>query len=136
MKFFWILQSGFKSFALFGQYMNDDGLIASLGKFQCADQQRQIMAVNRAEITHTHLFENQTAAITAASIGIYGAGIGLEAHFGEHAFESFLRLMCKFQSQFAFRQAAYESLEILRELVVGRMSDQLVQIRRDGTDIF
>ena len=67
MKFFRIFQRGFEAFAFFRQDMDDDRMIAGLGKFKRADEQRQVVAVDRPEITHAHFFEQYRAAVTAAT---------------------------------------------------------------------
>ena len=68
VEFFRKLQRGFKAFALLRQNVDDDRMIAGLGKFQRADEQRQIVSVNRAEIAHAHFLEENRAAETAAPV--------------------------------------------------------------------
>src|SRR3954454_936008 len=94
------------------------------------------MTVNWTEVAQSHLFENQTAAVSAAAIGIQRAGILLQADFGQRAFETFLGFMSELESNFAFGQAAEEAFEILRQFVVGRMRDQLIEITGNRADIF
>ena len=57
VEFFRVLQRGFKALALLRQHVDDDGMVARLGKFQRADEQRQIVSVNRAEVTQPHFLE-------------------------------------------------------------------------------
>ena len=70
VEFFWKFQRGFKALALFRQNMNDNRAVAGLGKFQSADEQRQIVSVNRAEIADTHLLKEHRAAVTAATVRV------------------------------------------------------------------
>ena len=52
VKFFRIFQRGLKAFAFLRENVDDNRMITGLGKFQRADEQRQIVSVNRAEIAH------------------------------------------------------------------------------------
>src|SRR5439155_8766655 len=62
MEFFWIAQRGFEALAFLAQDMNDPGLIISLGKLQSANEQRQVVPVDRSKIAESHLLKNQAAA--------------------------------------------------------------------------
>ena len=61
VEFFRILQRRFKALAFLRQNVDDDRMVARLGKFQRADEQRQIVPVNRAEIAHAHFLEQNRA---------------------------------------------------------------------------
>ena len=99
MKFFRVIQRRFVSLAFGGQDVEDDGHFAGLGIFQRTDQQRQIMSVNRPQITQPHFLKNQAAAVTAASVGIHLRGVLFQRHFVEDAFESFLRFVAQLDGQ-------------------------------------
>ncbi len=57
VEFFRKFQRGFKALSLLRQNVDDNRMVAGLGKFQRADEQRQIVPVNRAEIAHAHFLE-------------------------------------------------------------------------------
>src|SRR5205085_2685602 len=126
MKFLGVLEGGFVTLAFGGQDVNNDRVIASLGELQRADQQRQVMAIDRAEITQPHFFEDQAVTVTAAAIGVHGALAWLEAYFSERAFEAFFGFMREGERQLAFGQTADKSFKILREFIVRGMRDELV----------
>ena len=135
MKLLRVLEGGLVTFALLGEHMDDDGPIACLGKLQGADQQRQVVAVNRSQIPQAHLLEDQAAAITATAIHLHAAGAGLKPHIRQGAFKPFLRFVRQFQGQFAFWQPPHEALKILGQLVIRGMGDQPVQVGGDSADV-
>ena len=96
------------------------GLIAGLGEFQRADQQRQIVAVDRPEITQAHFLEDQAAAVTAAAIGIRSwLVVCSQADFGHGALESLPRPCApSFKASSPLGKRRSEALEILCQLVV------------------
>jgi len=96
-----------------------------------ADRDRQL-----APDTASHFLKNQTAAVTAAAIGIHRAGIGLEADFRERALEALFSLVGQLQCQLAFGQPPDEPLKIPRQFVVRGMGNELVEVARDGADVF
>src|SRR5207247_7835622 len=95
-----------------------------------------IVAVNGAEIAEAHFFEDQTVAVTAAAIGLHGAGGGFKPHFSQRAFEAFFGLVGELQRQFAFGEAADEAFKVFGQLVVGGVGDEFVEIAGNGADVF
>ena len=136
MEFFRLLQRGFKALALLRQNVNDNRMVARLGKFQRADEQRQIVAVNRAEIAHAHFLEQHRRAVAAAAVGFHEAGGRLQADAGERALETAFGAMRELEREFALGQAADEIFKILRELVVARIGDELVEVAGNRADVF
>ena len=63
-----VLERRLVAVALLGQHMDDNGPVAGLGELQRADQQGEIVPVNRAQVAQPHLLEDQAAAISAAAI--------------------------------------------------------------------
>ena len=92
VEFFRMLQRGFKALALLRQNVDDNRMVACLGKFQRADEQRQVVAVNRAEIAHAHFLEQNRRAVTAATVRFNQAGGRLQSNAGQRALETALRL--------------------------------------------
>jgi len=76
-------------------------MITRLGKFQRADEQRQIVPINRAEIAHSHFLEEDRAAIATAPIRISRVAGLLQSNAGNGALETSLGLVREFQRQFA-----------------------------------
>ena len=135
MEFFRLLERGFKALALLRQHMDDNRMIALLGKFQRADQQRQVVAVNRAEITEAHFLKEHRAAMTAPAIGFHLADILLQAHAGQRALEAFLGLVRKLEGDVTLGQATDEIFKIPGQLVVAGIGDELVKVVGDGSDV-
>ena len=136
VEFFRIFESGLITLSLLGQNVNHDRMVAGFGELQRADQQGEIVPINRAKIPDAHLLEDQTAAIAAATIRLQNALAGLPPDFGQGTFEPFLRLVGKLQCQFALGQTPDEPFEIPSQFVIGRMGNELVKIAGDGADIF
>ncbi len=137
VEFFRSLERGVKPLALLRENMNDDGMVAGLGKFQRADEQRQIVSVNRAEITHAHFLENNRAAVTAAAVRIRARRcFGCSPTSVDRALEPALGPVRQLERQFALGQAAHEIFKIPRQLVVARIGDELVQVVGNRADVF
>ena len=68
MKLLGMLLCRLKSLALLGEDVNDHRLLEGLGKFKGTDQERQIVTVDRSEIPHPHLLEQDGTAITSPSV--------------------------------------------------------------------
>src|SRR6266850_8459737 len=94
------------------------------------------MPIDRSEVTHAHLFEDKTVPVTAAAVTFSGLITRPQGYVGQSPFESFLGLMREFQRDFAFGQTANKPLKILRQLVIRRMLNELVQVAGDRTHIF
>jgi hypothetical protein len=62
VEFLRLFERGFVALALLRQNVDDNRMVARLGKFQRADEQRQIVSVNRAEIAHAHFLEQHRAS--------------------------------------------------------------------------
>src|SRR6185369_5547824 len=135
MKLFRILQRRLEPLALFGQNMNDDRVVAGLGKFQSANQEWQVVTVDRTEVPHAHLLENQAAAVPATPVGFRGAWGRVQSHLRQRALEALFGLMRQLKSHFALGKTSEKSLEVLCQLVVGRMGDELIEIARNRPDV-
>src|ERR1700730_7642106 len=58
VKFIRLLNGRLITFAFFGQNVQQDRFILSLEKFKCANQQRNIVSINRAVVAQTQFFED------------------------------------------------------------------------------
>ena len=95
------------------------GLIAGLGEFQRADQQRQIVPVDRPEIAHAHLLERSGCCRSRRGRPTPARWrVCSQADLGDRALEAFLGLVRQLQGQFALGQAAEQPFEIPRQPVV------------------
>ena len=90
VEFFRLFERGLKTLALLRQNVDDNRMVARLGKFQRADEQRQIVPVNRAEIAHTHFLEQDRRAVTAPAVGFNQRCGRLQTDAGQRALETAL----------------------------------------------
>src|SRR6187399_2500540 len=93
------------------------------------------MTINRPEITHAHLLEQNRATETATAFCFDGGSVLAQTDFGERTFETFLRFVGQLQSQITLRQFLQETLEIPGQLVVRRIADELVEVTIDRPDV-
>ena len=135
VEFFRILNRDIVAFAFLGQDMQHDGQFGGFGVLQNIDQQRQIVAVYRADVTQAHFLKDDAAAVSAAPVRAQGTFRGLQRDFVDRAFESFFGLVCQPQGQFSFGQKFHQPLEILVQAVVGGMGDDPVQVTGDRSDV-
>ena len=70
MKLLGMLQRRLVALALLREHVDDHRLIASLGELEGADQQRNVVTVNRSQIAQSEFFEQQRAAVTTAAVDI------------------------------------------------------------------
>jgi len=83
-----------------------------------------------------HFLEQHRAAVTAATISVQCLGVCCKPNAGHRAFESAFRAMRQLDREVALGQAPNKTLKILRELVVARIGDELVEITGNRPDVF
>src|SRR5687768_11202165 len=93
------------------------------------------MTVNGTQITNAHFFEENRTAESATSVRIGDILSLMQTDLGDRALETLLSLVRQLQSDFPFGQPPDEFLEVFRQLIISGVRNQLVQVRRDGTDI-
>ena len=130
-----LLERGVEALALLGEHVEDDRVVAALSKLQRLDEQRQIVAVNRAEVAHTEFLENEAAAETAAAIIVGARGIVAERDFLHDALHGLLDLLADLVGDFPARHPAHEGLKVLLERVVGGVGDELVEVAGNRADV-
>ena len=109
VEFFRMLHRHFVALALLRQHMQHHRLLAGLGKFQRVDQQRQIVPVNRPQITQAQFLENQTAAPTRRGRpSPVRWALWLQRHFRDRALQGLLGLVAEFQREFARRNPPHQ----------------------------
>src|SRR5205814_80283 len=69
VEFFRVLNGDIVASAFLGKDVQHDGRVGDFRVFQDANQQRQVVAVNRPDITQAHFLENHAAAVSAAAVG-------------------------------------------------------------------
>jgi len=116
--------------------VEDNGLVAALGKFQGGDQHGQIVAVNGTQVAQAHFFKDQAASKSAASVGVPLVRGFFQHQVGHGAFQHFLGFVAQPQGQVPFRDALEQAVKVFLKPIVGRMSDQFVQVLGDGTHVF
>jgi len=126
---------GFEAFALLGEDVNDDGMVAGFGEFEGLNQQRQVVAVYGPQVAQPHLLENQAAAIATAALGSL-RDIRRQADFGQRALEPLLGFVGQLEGDLALGQPAQKPLEVARQLVVRGVRDELVEVGGDRPHIF
>ena len=89
MKLFRLRNRHIVPFAFFGEHMKHDRLLVTFGELERVQQHRQIVSVNRAQVTQAHFLENKAASITAAPIRLRRLWHLLQAHFRPRAFDAF-----------------------------------------------
>ena len=99
MEFLRLLDGDVVALALFREHVEDDGVVAGLGELQGADQQRQIVAVDRAEVTEAQFLENQAAAKPPRPSASNSLGGLLERHFRHGALQRLLGLVPELQGE-------------------------------------
>src|SRR4030095_8247346 len=135
VEFLRVFQGSLKAFALLREHVDDYRMIAGFGELKRADQQRQIVYIDRTEVTHAHFFEDQAAAVTAAPVAFDRAWARAETGLGERALKTLLGLVRKHEGQLAFGQTTDEPLEILCELIVRGVCDEFVEVIGNRSDV-
>ena len=95
VEFLRMIQGGLVTFAFLGQNVKHHRHVAGLGIFQRTDEQRQIVSVNRPQITQSHFLENQAAAVAAAPVGFHLLRVLFHGDFGKGALEGLLRFVAQ-----------------------------------------
>ena len=136
VEFLRVLEGGVEAFALLGEHVDDHGFFARLGVFQRADEQLQIVTINRSDVLHAHLFEDEAAAESATAFAAFVIIVLLEGDFGDDTFHRFFGLVAQAHGEFA-RGAPLleEGGGVLLQTVVARVGDELVEIVRDGANV-
>ena len=116
--------------------MQHDGQVGGFGVLQDIDQEGQIVAVNRPDVTQAHLLEDHTAAVAAASVRPQMTVRRSQADLRDRTLEPLLGLVGQPQGQLALGQAFHQPLEILLQAVIGGVGDDLVEITGDRADVF
>ena len=68
MKFLRMLQRSVKALALLGKDVQHNRPLVSLRELKNIEQHWQVVPVNRTEIAHAHLFEQDAAPVPATSV--------------------------------------------------------------------
>jgi hypothetical protein len=129
------LQGGLESLAFLGQDVDDDRFRARFGEFKGADEQRDIVAIDGAEIADAKFLEEQGTSVAAAAVGIHLRGRVFEDEGPGDALEGFLGFLSKHGDQFALGESLEPLGEILGEPIVARAGGQLAEISGDGTHV-
>ena len=135
MKFLRRFQGGIVALTFFGEYMQHHRVLAFLGVFQRLDHQRQIMAIQRTDITNAQLLKQHTTRRATAAVGQYRG-------FMRQCTLRHLRLECAFRPRpepnckIALGQFLNQIRQIIMQPVVARVGDDLVQVLGNGSDVF
>ena len=135
VEFLRILQRRFVALALLGQHMDDHGLIAGLGELQGAHQQRDIMPIDRSQVTQTEFFKQQRASVTTTAIRIDRVISRLQDERVGDPLEGLLGLGTQHGHLFTAGQPLEPVVEIAGQPVVAGAGREFTQVFGDGTDV-
>jgi hypothetical protein len=124
-----------EALALLGQDVNDHRLGKVLRELENADEQRQIMAVDRADVFHAQFLEDQAAAGAALAVRAESGLALLQRHIRQRALDRLLGFVPEADGDLAFRHATQQTFQVLLQLRVARVRDDLVQVAGDGADV-